>query len=205
MISENSSTLQFWFEFASTYSYLTVGRIRKLCESEKIQIDWKPFLLGPIFKEHGMKDSPFNLFPIKGQYMWKDIQRRCLKYGLPFQKPQVFPQSGLKAARIATAFINQPWIHQFILETYKAEFSRGFDISQESVLSSILNSLGQNPKEILLVSESVENKDALRKNTEEAKVLGIFGAPSFIVNGELFWGDDRLEDAIDFVQKNRIS
>ncbi|PJZ25395.1 2-hydroxychromene-2-carboxylate isomerase [Leptospira hartskeerlii] len=193
-------TLSFWFEFASTYSYLTAGRIKSLAEKEGILIEWKPFLLGPIFKDQGMSDSPFNLFPTKGKYMWKDLERRTEKYGLPFSKPDTFPQNGLKAARITIANLDKPWVHHFILETYKVEFSQKQDISNVSVLSQILKSLGQNPENIISTSESDENKNKLRENTEQARKLGIFGAPSFIVNGELFWGDDRLEDAIEFLK-----
>ncbi|TGK00169.1 2-hydroxychromene-2-carboxylate isomerase [Leptospira langatensis] len=193
--------LSFWFEFSSTYSYLSAGRIRSVCEREGIEFEWKPFLLGPIFKEQGMSDSPFNLFPTKGRYMWKDMERKTKKYGLPFRKPDIFPRNGLKAARITTAFLDQPWIEEFILEIYKLEFSQNVDISDKIALSNLLNSLGQNAEEILLLSESAENKELLRKNTEEASILGIFGAPSFIVNRELFWGDDRLEDAIEFLKR----
>lgn len=198
-MSSEEKRIQFWFEFGSTYSYLSAGRIRTLAKERGFQIEWKPFLLGPIFKEQGMGDSPFNLFPIKGRYMWKDLERRCRKYGLPFRKPEIFPQNGLKAARIATAFIDRSWVLDFIIETFIAEFSKGKDIGLESTLSEILSFLGQNPKEIFEASESVENKNLVRKNTESAKKYGVFGAPSFIVNGELFWGDDRLEDAIEFL------
>ncbi|MGJ4788986.1 2-hydroxychromene-2-carboxylate isomerase [Leptospira koniambonensis] len=192
--------LSFWFEFASTYSYLTVGRIRSLADQKGFQIEWKPFLLGPIFKDQGMSDSPFNLYPTKGKYMWKDLERRTTKYGLPFSKPDIFPQNGLKAARITIANLDKPWIYDFILEVFKVEFSKNKNISDIPVLSQILKSLDQNPENILSSSELEENKNKLRENTEQARNFGIFGAPSFTVNGELFWGDDRLEDAIEFLK-----
>ncbi|TGL64666.1 2-hydroxychromene-2-carboxylate isomerase [Leptospira sarikeiensis] len=200
MKEEKQLTLSFWFEFASTYSYLSAGRIESVCKKENIRIEWKPFLLGPIFKDQGMSDSPFNLFPAKGKYMWKDLERRTKKYGLPFSKPDIFPQNGLKAARITIANLDQNWIQSFILETFKAEFYSKLDISDRSVLSDILRSLNQDPENILNISESEENKNKLRSNTDEARSLEIFGAPSFIANGELFWGDDRLEDAIEFLK-----
>ncbi|PJZ69175.1 2-hydroxychromene-2-carboxylate isomerase [Leptospira perolatii] len=200
-LQDSSFTLQFWFEFASTYSYLSAGRIEALCKKENIRIERKPFLLGPIFKDQGLSDSPFNIFPVKGKYMWRDLERRTKKYGLPFQKPDIFPQNGLKAARITIAYFDQPWISDFILETYKVQFSKKKDISERSVLEEILRSIGQVPEEVFLKSESDENKNLLRKNTEEAVSLGIFGAPSFISNGELFWGDDRLEDAIEYLKR----
>lgn len=171
-----------------------------MAEKEGIRIEWKPFLLGPIFKDQGMSDSPFNLYPTKGKYMWKDLERRSAKYGLPFRKPDIFPQNGLKAARITIANLDKPWVYDFILETYKVEFSKKQDISESFVLFQILRSLGQTPESIIASSESDENKNKLRENTEQARKLGIFGAPSFIANGELFWGDDRLEDAIEFLK-----
>ncbi|EQA46112.1 DSBA-like thioredoxin domain protein [Leptospira broomii serovar Hurstbridge str. 5399] len=192
-------TFDFWFEFASTYSYLTAGRIEKLSQQKGVLPVWKPFLLGPIFREQGLADSPFNLFPMKGRYMWKDLERRCGKYELPFLRPAIFPQNGLMAARIATAYCEEDWIHEFVKLVYKAEFALGKDISQPSVLKEILNDLGQPGNEIFSSSESPVSKSLLRENTETAKSLGIFGAPSFIVKGELFWGDDRLEDAIEFL------
>lgn len=191
--------IDFWFEFASTYSYLSAGRIERLCAQKGVRANWKPFLLGPIFKEQGMEDSPFNLFPAKGKYMWKDLERRCKKYDLPFERPDKFPQNGLKAARIVVAFSGSEWIHEFTRRVYLAEFSRKKDIGETETLSEILKQLGQSSDNILEKSESQENKSALRENTETAKSLGIFGAPSFIVRGELFWGDDRLEDALEFL------
>ena len=92
--------LQFWFEFASTYSYPAVMRIDKAA-ARGISVEWRPFLLGPLFHaQQGMKDSPFNVVPVKGSYMWRDLERTCEKYGLPFRKPGRFPQNGLMAARI---------------------------------------------------------------------------------------------------------
>ncbi|EPG73783.1 DSBA-like thioredoxin domain protein [Leptospira fainei serovar Hurstbridge str. BUT 6] len=192
-------TFDFWYEFASTYSYLSVARIETLARQKGVLPIWKPFLLGPIFREQGLADSPFNLFPVKGRYMWKDLERRCEKYGLPFQRPTIFPQNGLRAARIATLYCEEEWIHEFVRLVYKAEFALGKDISQPIVLKEILNYLGQPDNEIFASGESPAAKSLLRENTEIAKSLGIFGAPSFIVKGELFWGDDRLEDAIEFL------
>lgn len=189
--------IEFFFEFASTYSYLSVMRIEKLILNSSIEILWRPFLLGPIFKEQGWNDSPFNLYPAKGKYMWKDMQRRSRIYGIDFLIPNVFPRNGLLASRITIANETQPWISSFIRETFRANFAKDQDISSPDVLIPILKKVGANADEILQNTSNEEVKDRLRKQTERAALLGIFGAPSFIVNEELFWGDDRLEDALE--------
>ncbi|MBM9500010.1 2-hydroxychromene-2-carboxylate isomerase [Leptospira sp. 201903071] len=189
--------IEFFFEFASTYSYLSVMRIEKLIQNSKIEIVWKPFLLGPIFKEQGWNDSPFNLFPAKGKYMWKDMKRRARKYGIDFLVPSVFPRNGLLASRITIANEKQPWISSFIRETFQANFAKDQDISRTEVLVPILKKVGADPDKILKNASDEEVKQSLRKQTDRAVELGIFGAPSFITNGELFWGDDRLEDALE--------
>jgi 2-hydroxychromene-2-carboxylate isomerase len=188
--------LQFWFEFASTYSYLAAARIARLAEKANVAVEWKPFLLGPIFREQGWNDSPFNIYPIKGRYMWRDMERLCERYGLPFKKPSQFPRNGLRAARVTCLVQNELWCPALVRAVYRANFAEDQDISQSETLVSILNSLEQSGAQLLERAESPENKDRLRQQTEEAARLGIFGAPTFVTRSELFWGNDRLEDAI---------
>ena len=95
--------LQFWFEFASTYSYVAALRIEDLAKAKGVPFEWRPFLLGPIFQRQGWSDSPFNLYPARGRYMWRDIERLCLKHALPFRKPSSFPRHSVLAARVASA------------------------------------------------------------------------------------------------------
>src|SRR5262245_60867903 len=93
--------IELWFEFASTYSYLAVGRAEEVVRGAGLELHWRPFLLGPIFQAQGWNDSPFNIYPVKGRYMWRDMERQCRAAGLPFQRPTQFPRSGLLAARVA--------------------------------------------------------------------------------------------------------
>lgn len=189
-------TIGVWFEFASTYSYLTVARAENaLCEAG-VAFEWRHFLLGPIFQSKGLEDSPFNLDPIKGAYMWRDMERRAARRGLPFVRPAVFPMNGLRAARIMTAALREPWCGAFARAVFTAQFGRGEDISTEPVLVEALRSCGADPEHWLALAQSDATKAELRDRTAEAKGLGVFGAPSFTVGDELFWGDDRLEDAI---------
>jgi 2-hydroxychromene-2-carboxylate isomerase len=196
--SQISTTLplQFWFEFASTYSYLAAARIERLAENANVTVEWKPFLLGPIFHEQGWNDSPFNLYPVKGRYMWRDMERLCERYGLPFKKPSQFPRNGLRAARMTCFVQHELWCLALVRAVYHANFAEDRDIAQPETRVSILNSLGQPGTQLLERAEVPENKDRLRQQTEEAARLGIFGAPTFVSRSELFWGNDRLEDAI---------
>lgn len=189
---------QFWFEFGSTYSYLSAARIQKAAGGADTRVRWEPFLLGPIFKRQGWDDSPFNVYPAKGRYMWRDMERLCVGYGIPFAKPSRFPRSGLIAARVAclAKSSSAPWLPDFARAVFRANFAEDREIGDAGVVCLILDSLGQPGAQILEQAGTPEIKDYLRAQTERAANLGIFGAPSFVVDGELFWGDDRLEDAL---------
>jgi 2-hydroxychromene-2-carboxylate isomerase len=188
--------LQFWFEFASTYSYLSAMRIAEAAAAAGVPVEWRPFLLGPIFRDRGWNDSPFNVYPDKGRYMWRDMERLCARYGLPLRRPTRFPQNGLLAARVACAGAGAPWLPDFVRAVYRANFAEQRDIADRAVVAACARGAGSDAAAALARAESQETKDRLRAETEEAIRLGIFGAPSFVVGGELFWGNDRLEDAL---------
>lgn len=197
---------EFWYEFASTYSYLAAMRIERLAEEAGVEIVWRPFLLGPVFKAQGWETSPFNVYPAKGRYMWRDMEREAVRFGLPFYKPSSFPQNGLLAARIALLGLDQGWTPVFTKAVYTAEFGEGRDISDREVLSGILADLGLDPEEIMAEAQSEANKTRLRRLNDEAQGRGIFGAPTFFAeDGEMFWGNDRLDQALDWAvaQANR--
>ena len=196
--------LSFWFDFASTYSYLSAMRIEKLASDADIDIIWQPFLLGPIFKAQGYETSPFNLFEVKGKNMWRDLERLAQYYDLPaFTKPDPFPQNGLRAARIAAFYAGEDWVPQFIKSIFSAQFTKAALISDELIVTSLVN-LGQDGETLLHQAKSdLLMKDKLRQVTEEAREKGLFGAPSFVTtDGELFWGNDRLEQAIAWAKRN---
>lgn len=190
--------LEIWFEFASSYSYLSVARLEPLAETAGIEVRCRPFLLGPIFGAQGWDTSPFIIYPAKGRYMWRDMERRAALYGLPFRKPGRFPQNGLLAARIAVIAEQEGWCLPFARAVYHAEYADGLDISEEIVIRGLLANIGRPADELIARALSAENKLLLRQSTEEAARRGVFGAPTFTVGDELFWGDDRLEDALAF-------
>jgi len=194
--------LEFWFEFASTYSYPAALRIEETAAAAGVGLAWHPFLLGPIFQEQGWNDSPFNIYPAKGRYMWRDLERICDALGLPFRRPSRFPRSGLLAARVACWFGGAAWLPAFVRRTYRANFAEDREISDPAVIASILESLGQ-PADRIDAATSPEAKAKLRSRSEKAAALGLFGAPSFRVGDELFWGNDRLEAAVAWARQPR--
>jgi 2-hydroxychromene-2-carboxylate isomerase len=187
--------LEFWFEFASTYSYPAAMRIEAAAKAAGVTVAWRPFLLGPIFKAQGWSDSPFNIYDAKGAYMWRDLSRTCAELGLGFRRPSQFPRNGLVAARVACAFAQEPWLPAFVRGVYAANFADDRDIALAQVVGDVLESVGE-PRSRIDAAQSPEHKEALRAQTERAATLGIFGAPSFVVDGELFWGNDRLDAAL---------
>jgi 2-hydroxychromene-2-carboxylate isomerase len=194
----NTTPLEFWFEFGSPYSYLSAARVEEVAAAAGVPVLWEPFLLGPIFAEQGWRDSPFNVYPAKGRYMWRDVERLCEKYGIPLARPSRFPRNGLLAARIAclAKVRSETWLPEFARAVFRANFAEDREIGDAAEIRSVLDSLGQPADELVERAQAPENKLRLREQTQRAAELGIFGAPSFVVGEELFWGNDRLEDAL---------
>jgi 2-hydroxychromene-2-carboxylate isomerase len=194
-------TLDFYFEFASTYSYLAAMRVGDLARTAGVIVRWRPFLIGPIFQAQGLNDSPFNLYPQKGRYMWRDLERSAAELGLPFRRPDPFPQSSLLTARVALVGLAENWGEAFCRAVFIAEFGDGRQIADKTVIADLLQSLGVAPQPVVERAQSDEIKAKLRAETESARALGVFGAPTFVTaDGELFWGNDRLEQALDWAQ-----
>ncbi len=139
--SSAPNKIHFWFEFASTYSYLSAARIAKVGKAANVEIVWEPFLLGPIFKQQGWADSPFNLYEQKGRYMWRDMERLCDGYGLPFRRPDKFPMNSLLATRVAMLGRGEEWLPGFARALYHANFADGQDIADPATLDRILAAL----------------------------------------------------------------
>lgn len=193
--------VEFWFEFASTYSYPAAMRVEALAAERGVAIEWRAFLLGPIFHAQGWNDSPFNIYPAKGRYMWRDLERICTRHDLPFRRPSQFPRNGVGAARIGACFADAAWLPDFVRAVYHANFGDDRDISDVGVVRDCLDSAGADADEVLALVTTPEGKARLRNNTETAQRLGIFGAPTFRVGEELFWGHDRMDEAFDWAQR----
>jgi 2-hydroxychromene-2-carboxylate isomerase len=194
-------SLDFWFDFASTYSYPAMMRVAPLAAAAGVTVRYRPFLLGPIFKAQGWDTSPFNVYETKGRHMWRDLERLCGDLGLPFRRPDPFPQSSLLAARVALIGLREHWGEAFCRAVFRAEFAEGRRIDELPVIGDILADLAPDPQIVLAAAQADDNKQRLRKDTDQAQRLGIFGAPTFITSdAELFWGNDRLERALQWAR-----
>ncbi len=192
------ASAEFWYEFASTYSYPAAMRVETLAAGRGVALRWRPFLLGPILAALGQSDSPFNLNPAKGRYMWRDLERTCARLALPLRRPEPFPQRSLLAARAALA-LEDARRPEFSRAVYAAEFGAGLSIAERATIAGILKAMGLNAGEILERATSAAVKDKLRSETALAESRGIFGAPNLVTaDGEIFWGNDRLEEGLDW-------
>src|SRR5690349_11886239 len=172
--------LDFWFDFASTYSYPAAMRIAPLAATADVAVRFRPFLLGPIFKAQGWDTSPFNLYPAKGRYMWRDLERLCADLGLPFRQPESFPQPSLLAARVALVGLAQRWGEDFCRAVFRAEFGEAGRIDDSATIARLLTAFGVDPDDALAKALSEPIKTRLRDETQAARQLGVFGAPSFV-------------------------
>src|SRR5262245_22217641 len=197
--------LDFWFDFASTYSYPAAMQITPVAQQAGVIVRFRPFLLGPLFKAQGWDTSPFNIYPAKGRYMWRDLERICSGLGLPLVRPDPFPQNSLLAARVVIAGQDAPWIADFVSGGYRAECGEGRQIADKAVVRSVLEGLGIPADPLLAGTDIVAIKSRLRSETQEAKRLGVFGSPTCVtVDGELFWGNDRLEAALEWASRGAL-
>jgi 2-hydroxychromene-2-carboxylate isomerase len=191
-------SIEIWFDFASHYSYLAVMRVEDAASARGVAVRWKPVLLGPIFRAIGWQSSPFVEQKAKGEYAWRDIERQCRKHGLELKRPSAFPRPSLTPLRVALAGADEPWVGDFCREVMRMNFVLDMDIDSVEAVSGALGRLGLPVEPIVARALSSENKLALREQTEEAQRRGLFGAPTFFVGDEMFWGNDRLEDALEF-------
>lgn len=190
--------IDFWFEFGSNYSYLSVMRIEQEAARLGVNVRWQPFLLGPIFQSFGWQTSPFVLHKEKGDYAWKDMARQCRRQGIPWLKPTTFPRPAILPLRVALIGASEPWMGEYCRRMMLLNFAHDRDIDSKEAVADALAGLGLDVDAILAGAVSPENKLRLRTQTETAKARGIFGAPMFFVGDEMFWGNDRLDEALAF-------
>jgi 2-hydroxychromene-2-carboxylate isomerase len=191
-------SLEIWFEFGSNYSYLSVMRVEDLSLKWQVPIAWKPFLLGPIFRNSGWNTSPFILQSRKGEYMWIDMARQAKKYGLDFKKPADFPRLAVLPMRVAILGAGQPWIGAFCKAVMRQNWVDDVDINTAPMVRTALCGLVPDPDKIIAQAQADWAKRLLRDQTDEAARRGIFGGPTFFVGDQMFWGNDRLDDAFEF-------
>jgi 2-hydroxychromene-2-carboxylate isomerase len=188
--------LELWCDLASTYSYLAAMRIEDLAGAAGVEVRWRPFSLGPIFAAMGWSTSPFELYPAKGRYMWRDVEREAWALGLTMRRPSQFPRNSVLAARVALVGVERGWGPRFVRAALAANFADDRDIASPAVVDDLLAGLGLDGPALRAEAEGPAYRPALRAATERAVALGVFGAPTFVVGDELFWGNDRLERAL---------
>jgi len=194
------SGIDFWFTMGSTYSYLSVMRLADIERSSGLSFRWRPFHLLVILQE--MKHIPFADKPAKTRYMWRDIERRAQMYGLPAKLPAPYPaKQSIKANLVALVGLGEGWGRDFVRAAYRRWMQDGQETGSEPNLSGSLREIGQDPARVLALADLPETNARLMAETEAAKALGIFGSPTFAVGGEIFWGDDRLEDAVRWCRR----
>lgn len=193
--------VDFWLDLASSYSYLAASRIEAAAAAVEVPVRWRPFALGPIFAANGWTTSPFNLQPQKGRYMWRDLERLAGELGLPFKRPSVFPRHSILALRVALVGVGRGFGPGFMRAVLTANFAQDREIGEPAVLDEVCAELGLDGPALRAESESPVYRPQLRAATAAAEAAGIFGAPSFTVGEELFWGNDRLEQALAWARR----
>lgn len=195
--------IDFWYSIGSTYTYLTVMRLAEYAKARQLKIDWRPFDVRAIMIEQ--KNIPFRNKPVKAGYMWRDIERRAASYGLPVSVPAPYPLKELSFVnQVALLGHREGWGETFTTETYRQWFVDGLPGGVEPNLSEALRRAGQDPSRVIGTAGSGELADALAEQTRIARDLGVFGSPSFVVDGEVFWGDDRLDDAASWSRHGKV-
>ena len=194
--------IDFYFSIGSTYTYLSVTRILDVEKKHQVKFNWLPFSVRSIMKE--MNNIPFPKEKMnKVNYMWRDIERRAEGYGFFAKTPVPYPLTEFDLAnKLALLGLKEGWGVDYIRLTYKRWFQEGKEPATEPNISEIFKELKIDKEKVIKDANSSEIDKQYLKNTESAKENKVFGSPSFIVNGEIFWGDDRMEDAITWSKKN---
>ena len=189
--------IEFWLEYASTYSYLTVARIGRMADEQGVAIDWQPFWLHPVRERSGLQ-APFPEGSARERYMWRDLERRARSRKLAYRRPAVYPFNSVHVGRVALIGTREGWCREFTETAFRLHWTEGLAMTEPANIEAALAAAGQDAQRVLSMASAPEIKEAFKQQAERALERGIFGAPSFVVGDELFWGDDRLEDALAF-------
>ena len=182
---------EFYFDFGSPYSFIAHKKIREIENKNSIKIKYMPILLGGLLKAAGIK--PNVDIPIKGKYMIKDCKLWAEKYGITFKFNSYFPINTLDLMRCVLVAEKKSFAENFINKVFDGIWKDGLNLNDILIVHKLLKNLDINPKTFLMEAIDPKIKEELKKRTESAFDKGIFGAPSFIINNKMFWGQDRLE------------
>ena len=194
--------IEFWYSIGSTYTYLSTQRLAQIETENEVVFEWCPFSVRSRMIE--MENVPFMAEKKRDKidYMWRDVQRRANFYGFDAKVPAPYPLKEFDLAnKVAILGKDQGWIKEYTILTYKKWFLDHLEPGSEPNLSSTLKEIGLDSDSLIKKAQTDEIEQKYLKNTEMAKIKGIFGSPTFIVENEVFWGDDRCEDAIKWLLK----
>ncbi len=189
-----AAAIEFYFDFSSPYGYLAAQRIDEVVEEHGCEVAWKPFLLGALFKTTG--SQPLLDIPMKGDYARRDLARSARLYDIPFVLPETFPFMSVAACR-ATYWLGERDAEDakaLAAALFDAAFGAGQSISRPEEVAAIAAELGHDEDEVRAAVQDQRIKDLLRREVDAAIAKGVFGSPYIIVDGEPFWGFDRLND-----------
>ncbi|HYD94484.1 MAG TPA: 2-hydroxychromene-2-carboxylate isomerase [Noviherbaspirillum sp.] len=189
--------LDFFYFIGSTYTYLSVMRIDEVARRAGVTVNWRPFNGRGVMTEH-----PFHGKPVKCAYMWRDVERRATRLGIGWNGVPPYPiERPNLPNRIAVAAAREGWAPEYSKAAYRAWFSAHKNLEDEKALSEVLASIGKDPAAVIALANSEDIRQLFASETEAARMLGIFGAPTFAVGKEIFWGDDRMEEAIEWATR----
>jgi 2-hydroxychromene-2-carboxylate isomerase len=193
--------LDFFLFLGSTYTYLAVNRADEVAAQHGVALRWRPFSVRSIMLEQN--NRPFVGKPVKLAYMWRDVERRAARYGIPFKTVPDYPNDSDELAnRVATVASIDGWCAEFARVAYAKWFLENKDPGRPEHLSDVLRQMNRDPSEIITRANSEGIRARYAAETELARSSGIFGSPTFVCGSEIFWGDDRLEDAIEWCKKH---
>src|SRR5688572_829404 len=201
---EKRSGIEFWFAIGSTYTYLSVMRLPQVERASGIPFHWRPFNVREIMVEQ--QNVPFSTKPVKRAYMWRDVERRAGMHGLPFKGQPPYPLKDLaRVNRIAALAANEGWVAEYAQAAYRCWFSGHLDPSSDEGIRRVAGDLGKDVQLIMDAASRDISKQELDRLTQRARELGLFGSPTWVTKNELFWGDDRLEDALAWHKHGTLS
>lgn len=185
--------IEFFFDIASPYSYLASTQIDALEEDTGLPVRWRPFLLGGVMKATG--NEPPARVDEKARYMLSDLNRWADRYGIPFELPSDFPINSLTTQRalVAVDEMDAGEVPEFADALYRAYWVEDTDLSQGEAVAEVADDVGLPGDEIVSSTQESHIEQRLQENSDEAVDRGAFGAPTFFLDGEMFWGNDRLD------------
>lgn len=195
--------IELWFSVGSTYSYLTVSRLEVLEKSHSVRFTLRPFSVRALMQEQN--GNPFLNNPLKMKYMWRDVERRARHYGLNINLPVSYPIEQFELVnQIALLGTQEGWGRRFVQCFYELWMVEGMTGGSDHHLRRSLQDVEEEPERVMEAASSKQVAESFAASTNAARKLGLFGSPNFVVDGEVFWGDDRADDAIGFALEGRF-